>query len=96
MAVLYNVSSYKLCGASGSVRIIAPLPGSEKNESPYELNACTFTQIEDPQGKLNGSEMRSVIGIVQLVVEITAAELPSQLTKLYRYVTPSDERINTL
>jgi len=41
-----TVASFaKLIGASGTSYVKAPLPASEKSESPYELVATTFTSI---------------------------------------------------
>jgi hypothetical protein len=44
--------------------ITAPLPPVETPELPITLNAYTFANILEPQGKLYGLAVRAVTGIV--------------------------------
>jgi hypothetical protein len=46
------IFSTMLLGASGTVRIIAPLTGSDTADLPYKLEALTLAKILDPKGKL--------------------------------------------
>lgn len=50
VAVRAEVVSATFIGASGTVKMTAPLPWIELNESPYALNALTFAQTDEPQG----------------------------------------------
>lgn len=41
-------------GASGFVKIIAPLPSADASELPLPLTATTFAIIEEPHGRRAG------------------------------------------
>jgi hypothetical protein len=43
--------------------MIAPLPGSDASESPYELVAIILAKMLDPHGKLKGLVISVAIGI---------------------------------
>ena len=70
---------YKLTGESGTVNIIAPLPGSEKLLVPIIFVADTFAQIDAPQLRLNGEVIRTETGTVHNLLETICAVAPLQL-----------------
>jgi len=76
-------------GASGFVKMVAPLPTLETKEFPYKFVAYTLAKILDPQGRLNGAALRVAVGIVQLVVSITSTLPPWQFVISVLNVTPS-------
>ena len=70
------MSSAKFSGRSGVVVMIAPLPSSEINESPYMFEAKTLAYTLAPQFKLNGDDLKDVTGIVHVVsVEVDISQL---------------------
>ena len=62
---LSELSSAKVVGASGLVKILTPAPIFEKSEFPKLLVASTFATTVDPHGRLNGVLRSSDTGIVQ-------------------------------
>ncbi len=56
----------KSTGASGYVKIIAPLPGSDTRELPRLLIAVTRTYTLDPHGKRYGDNLSADIVTLQV------------------------------
>lgn len=75
-------------GLSGTLKIIAPVPTSEIVESPLRLVAVTLTSTESPHCKNHGAPLMTERGIWHVNSSINYE--PSQFTKSYEYVTPSD------
>jgi hypothetical protein len=67
----------RFTGLSGTVKITAPLPGSDVTEFTA-LVAVTFAKILDPYAKLNGAPIRDYIGTVHALALIMSALVPSQ------------------
>jgi hypothetical protein len=63
----------KPTGASGTLKITAPLPASERSELPLTFVARTFAKILEPQIKLRGDPFSAVFAIVQERAAMVAA-----------------------
>jgi len=59
------MTSVKLSGASGLVKIIAPLPPVEIPDKPYRFLAWILAKMLDPHGRLNGADVKVEIGTRQ-------------------------------
>lgn len=60
-----ETTSLTKVGASGLVRMTAPLPKTEVKESPYQLQAITTAEMLEPQTILKGVAIKVVIGMSQ-------------------------------
>ena len=78
VAVLAATFSYKNRGASGFVKILAPLPGSDSSELPYAFCAITLAYTCEPHARLNGAAFSTVEGTVQKITPVAENVLPSQ------------------
>lgn len=65
MALVTLASLARLIGASGFVKMTAPLPVGDSSLVPTKLVAVTLAITELPQGRLNGAALREEIKIEQ-------------------------------
>lgn len=91
----YDVSSCKLRGAFGFVKIMALLPLIESSLSPLILEAITLANTLSPIERLYGASIRLEIGIVHSLFATIVESVPSQLVKSSEKVMPSFYLINT-
>ena len=70
VAVVTAALFARLIGASGTVKITAPLPSFELIDGPTALIAVILMKMLLPQGKLKGAASRVVIGVIQYSAEI--------------------------
>lgn len=87
--VVTNGSFAKLKGASGLVKIIAPLPSTDVAEEPLTLSATITACMLEPQGKLNGAVVKVALGIVHVKSSITVRSPPLQSVSSSLNVRPS-------
>ena len=89
LGALAFITSYKLRGASGFVKMMAPLPIGEDVEEPYRLYATTLAKMLDPHGSWNAPALSVVIGTEQEAVVTMAVYEPSQFVESTANVTLS-------
>ena len=76
-------------GVSGVVYIEPPEPGADSTDKPLTFAADILAKTVLPQSRLNGCALRVAIGLLQILFEITVADVPSHAHSIELYVLSS-------